>query len=69
VVSDQTTRRYETGGTVSYSAEPCFSDGRPSSERRVQVMLKRNSSINALIFNQNIGITGKSVARFEALAG
>jgi hypothetical protein len=32
-------------------------------------MLKRNSSLNALIFNQNIGITGKSVARFEALAG
>ena len=69
IVSDQTTRRYETGGTVSYSAEPCFSDGRPNSERRVQVMLKRNSSLNALIFNQNIGITGKSVARFEALAG
>lgn len=69
ISTDQTTRRVETDGTVSYTAAPCFSDGRPSSERRVQVVLERSTELDALIFRHVIDLRGRSVARFEALAG
>jgi hypothetical protein len=69
VTGDQTTKRYESGGTVGYAAEPCFNDGRPNSERRVQVMIQRTTELNALIYRRQVTLTGKSVARFEALAG
>ena len=69
VSTDQSTKRVEDGGTVSYSAGTCFTDGRPSSERRVQVVLRRTTDLNALVYSQSLTIQGKSVARFEALAG
>jgi hypothetical protein len=69
VTGDQTTRRVETGGSVSYSADKCFSDGRPDTERRVQVELSRAASLNAIIYSKALTLRGRSVARFEALGG
>ena len=67
---DGTLRRYEASGLVTYDpGQKCFDDSRPSSERRVQILLKRNTDLNALIYRHQVGLTGKSVARFEALAG
>jgi Flp pilus assembly protein TadG len=67
--ADFTLRRMDSGGTVGYAASRCFNDGRPASEQRVQVVLQRTSEINALIYKQTITVTGRSVARYEALAG
>jgi hypothetical protein len=69
IASDQSTKRVESGGTVGYSSGPCFNDGRPSAERRVQVVVARDTSLNALVFSRTVRIQGKSVARFEALSG
>jgi Flp pilus assembly protein TadG len=67
--NDRTTRRYQADGATGYEPEPCFDDGRPNSERRVQVLLQRTSDLNALIYQHEVTLTGKSVARFEALTG
>lgn len=44
----------------------CFDDGRPNSERRVQVMVSRKSPLQALFFNYDLTLTARSVVRFEA---
>ena len=68
--NDRTTRRDEdASGTVTYSQATCFTDSRPVTERRVQVLLKRNVSLDAYLFKTTVTLTGKSVARFEAIAG
>ena len=69
VNTDMSTKRVETAGTVTYSAGTCFGDGRPSSERRVQVVLRRTSDLSAIVYSRSLTIQGKSVARFEALSG
>lgn len=68
--NDQTTRRYVSGaGSPVYSNATCFSDGRPSNERRVQVLLQRDGSIDAGFFRFGLTLSGKAVARFEASLG
>lgn len=67
---DQTTKRIQTGadGAV-YSAGPverCFDDSRPDTERRVQVQVQREGSLDAIIFSADPVLTASSVARFEA---
>lgn len=44
----------------------CFADGRPASERRVQVLVSRKSPLQALFFNYDLTLTARSVTRFEA---
>lgn len=44
----------------------CFDDGRPDSERRVQIEVRRNSPIDALFFSYDLTLTARSVTRFEA---
>ena len=66
---DQTAKRVETasGTTYSYaSTDRCFADGRPNSERRVQVELRRDTRIEAIIYSSDLTLTSSSVARFEA---
>jgi hypothetical protein len=65
--ADQTARRRETSGGIIYSSGSCFSDGRPATERRVQVQLARAGELNAAFFKLDLNLTGKSVARFEDL--
>ena len=67
---DRTTRRYVTGnGTPAYSNDTCFTDSRPVGERRVQVLMQRDSSLDAGFFKFNLTLSGKAVARFEASTG
>jgi Flp pilus assembly protein TadG len=66
--NDQTTRRRDVGGTVTYStgsSATCYSDGRPDNERRVQVILQRDSRIDTGFAHIPLTLTGRSVARFE----
>lgn len=63
---DRTTRLVEQSGSrVEDTGTPCFTDGRPSSERRVQVQLERQSDLEALIYERTVTLSAESVARFE----
>ena len=67
--NDRTTRRTMTTSTTpTYSNTPCFTDGRPTSERRVQIKVTRNASLNTGFFEIGVTLSGKGVARFEAVA-
>jgi hypothetical protein len=66
-LTDRTTRRLATSSEPTYSSETCFADGRPSNERRVQVVLERSSSLEGGVFHIPLTLTGKSVARYEGL--
>ena len=48
------------------SITPCFTDGRPATEKRVQVRVTRTSPINLLFFDIPVTLTAESVTRFEA---
>jgi Flp pilus assembly protein TadG len=63
---DQTKRRVEVGGSVTYSGASCFDDGRPDDERRVQVLVGRDAELEAIFFSMMIPLTAESVTRFEA---
>lgn len=43
-----------------------FADGRPATEKRVQVRVTRRSEINLLFFDIPVTLTAESVTRFEA---
>ena len=63
---DETRRRFESSGVVVYSREPCFVDGRPTNERRVQVQVGRDADLEAIFFSTTVTLNGESVTRFEA---
>lgn len=63
---DSTGSRIETGGGVSYGSAPCFADGRPNDEKRVQVRVARDVTFNAVVFQQNVNLDSEAVNRFEA---
>jgi hypothetical protein len=67
--NDRTTRRYETSGTPVYSNTPCFTDGRPTDERRVQVRVVREGELDAGFFTVDLELAGRGIARYEAIAG
>ena len=70
VAEDQTANREDDGGAVSHNPfEYCFDDGRPDSERRVQVVVARDTNFNALFFSTTLNLGSKAVSRFEAAGG
>jgi Flp pilus assembly pilin Flp len=76
--SDATKKREKSGpAAATYSAgsltDPntwCFNDGRGGNgnERRVQVVVKRDTRFDALVFGGDLKLSSDAVARFEALA-
>ena len=48
---------------------PCFVDGRPSDERRVQIEVRRDAEIEALLFSTTITLRSEATSRFEAGLG
>ncbi len=73
VATDQTTSRIESGGAPAYAAAQCFPpplfDGRPDSERRVQVVVARDTEFNVLVFSSTLTLDAAAVSRFEAASG
>ncbi len=64
--STGTTRRVDTGGSVAYSTgTSCYSDSL-GAESRVQVVVQRSGTINAVLYHSSVTVTGRAVARFEA---
>jgi Flp pilus assembly protein TadG len=66
VATDQTTRRVDDGGVVTYSSNPCFADGRPNDERRVQVRVARDTDFSVVFFSSILTLDSEAVNRFEA---
>jgi hypothetical protein len=67
---DRTTaRREDAAGNVTYNNTACFSDSRANSERRVQITLNRNATLDAFLVKTNVGLAARSISRFEAVAG
>ena len=44
----------------------CFTDGRPITERRIQIEIGRDVELEALFFSTTIGLESQAVSRFEA---
>ena len=64
--ADQTTRIIELSGVRAVTiGSTCFADGRPNSERRVQVTLQRKTDIEAIVFSSTVTLNAQSVTRFE----
>ena len=59
-----------TNGSVTNPSSWCFDDGRGTngSERRVQVVARRTSKFEAILWSTNLMLTGDGVARFEAVS-
>lgn len=53
------------GGTPVAGGSECFSDGRPNSEQRVQVVVRRSATINAALFSIPVTLESESAARYE----
>lgn len=71
VASDQTARLIlDSGGFGSVQiGQQCLSDGRPDSERRVQVVTARDTDFNAVFFSTTVNLDSEAVNRFEAGLG
>jgi Flp pilus assembly protein TadG len=67
--TSQTSRRMESGtAPPTYDVgSGCFTDGRPSTETRVQVVTSRTSKLEALVFSQDLVLRSEAVSRFEAM--
>jgi hypothetical protein len=61
-----TVNRTLSGSAVSYTANPCFNDGRPLTEARVQVIASRTSDLEALVFTRRLTLQSGAVSRYEA---
>ena len=65
--NDQTRRLVENLGVTGspQAGLNCFSDGRPNDERRVQVVVRREATIQTVVFAVNVTLEAPAAARFE----
>lgn len=61
-VSPGTPYFYSSAGGA---AAPCFNDGGTDGQKRVQVLISRPASIEAVLFTQHITLTASADGRFE----
>lgn len=67
VASSGTARsRQQTGTTVSFADAPCIVDDGRAGETRVQVVARRSSRLEVLLFSRDLDLSSRAVARFEA---
>ena len=59
--------RRQTVGTASpvIEPQPCIADDGRTGEARVQVLARRTSDLEALVFSRNLTLSSHAVARFE----
>lgn len=65
-----TSVRAETAGTPSTPGTDCFTtagitDNRPAGEERIQVVVERDASIEAVAFDVDLTLSSEAVARYE----
>lgn len=71
ISSDSTKSRVRdaNGLAAAVLGQPCFADGRPASERRVQIEVRRDTNFNVLLFSRTLTLDSSAVNRFEAGLG
>jgi len=69
LATDQNRSRINNGGAVTYAFAPCFADGRPNNERRVQIAVARDAAFSVVFFSSTLRIDSEAVSRFEAAGG
>jgi hypothetical protein len=68
--TDSTRRRVADGtNPVVYTASDCFTDGRPGTERRVQVWVSRTTLFSVAFWQNTITLSSQAVNRYEAGPG
>ncbi|MDX1449155.1 MAG: TadE/TadG family type IV pilus assembly protein, partial [Acidimicrobiia bacterium] len=55
----------EAGVKKVTTGSACYTDGRPNSERRVQVLAERSADLEFVFFDRTVTLDGQSTARFE----
>jgi len=64
--NDQTARKeISSSGTVQDGGQ-CMGDGRPDEERRVQVVVGRETEFSVVFFSSTLDLDAEAVNRFEA---
>ncbi len=60
-------RLTDTGGVEGPvpDSQPCFADGLPPDDPRVQVVTGRDTTIQAVLFSVDANLDGEAAARFE----
>jgi Flp pilus assembly protein TadG len=64
--TDKTTSLTRTSSGDTTASAQCFDDGRPASERRVQVTATRDAKIEYLLGTATPTLTSRSITKFEA---
>ena len=59
-------RTLAADGTTADGTAPCFADGRPADERRVQVAVERDSDFSVVFFSTTLTLDEEAVSKFEA---
>lgn len=66
-VNDRTKRLTESlgvTGTIETGVD-CFADGRPANERRIQILVQRQSTIQAAFFSTDVTLDAQAAVRYE----
>lgn len=55
-----------TSAPTESDGSMCFDDGRAATENRVQVVVRRSSVLEAMVFSHDLDLESRGVARYEA---
>jgi Flp pilus assembly protein TadG len=65
VSGGSTTSLTDVGGVETTSSVPCFDDGRPGNEARVQVVTSRLATIDGALFRWDVTLRSEAAAGYE----
>ena len=55
----------DTAGVPAHPNTPCFADGLPADELRVQVVTQTDATIEAVLFSTDVTLSAPAAARYE----
>jgi len=58
-------RLTDTNGSESTSTSACFTDGLPAGQSRVQIVTRRDATLNVVFFSMDVTLEGEASARYE----
>lgn len=58
-------RLTDTNGSESTSPTECFTDGLPAGQSRVQIVTRRDATLNVVFFSMDVTLEGEASARYE----
>lgn len=58
-------RLTDTNGSESTSSTECFADGLPAGQSRVQIVTRRDATLNIVFFSMDVTLEGEASARYE----